>query len=306
MGDTYIKLNDALPEHRKIVAAGGDASWLHVCGLAYASRNLSDGRIPIGMVPRLSDRQDPMKLAERLCDVRLWHAAGHTCDRCPQPDVDEYIIHDYLEHQRSADHVAEIKKKRAAAGRQGGSKKAANAKRGAGAQAKQPSSKLLDECQDGAEANSTPDTEAEEVLRTSHTEAEAEQPQAAAAAPAAERPALRAVPDLDPRLLGNQLLDEHIKASTPTPPRRVLQQTGERIDELVDEGIPANDIREGLRKLRGKENAGPGLLPHLVHQVRKEAANKRNSQPAQGAPTGRSGRNVHHEHAVGDGLMKGF
>lgn len=168
MGDTYIKLNDALPEHRKIVAAGGDAGWLHVCGLAYASRNLSDGRIPIGMVARLSDRKQPDKLASKLCEVRLWHEAGHDCDRCPQPDADEYIIHDYLKHQRSADHVTAIKAKRATAGRNGGNKKAANARQSATATAQQGSSNLLDGCYGDVEANETPDTE--EVLRTSQTD----------------------------------------------------------------------------------------------------------------------------------------
>lgn len=311
MGDTYIKLNDALPEHRKIVAAGGDAGWLHVCGLAYASRNLSDGRIPIGMVPRLSDRQDPMKLAERLCDVRLWHAAGHACDRCPQPDVDEFIIHDYLEHQRSADHVAELKEKRAAAGRRGGSKKAANARGGTQATSKQPSSKLLAECQDSAEANGTPDTEAEEVLRTSHTEAEAKQPQAAAPArPREGRPPLHVVDDpephhRDPRFIGNDLLNEHIAACSPRPPRKVLQKTGEQIDDLVDEDVPAEFIRAGLAMLRARPKLGPGVLPNLVHEARFNATNPQPVAP-QPIQRGRSGANVHLERAAGDGLMKGF
>lgn len=169
MGDTYIRLNDALPEHRKIVAAGGDAAWLHICGLAYCSRNLSDGRVPKGLVPRLSDRKQPLKLAAKLTEVNLWHAAGHDCKRCPQPDPDEFVIHDYLRHQRSAEHVEAIKKKRAEAGRAGGQQKAANAAHSAEADGKQGSSNLLDGCQDGAEANETPDTEAdtEEVLRTS-------------------------------------------------------------------------------------------------------------------------------------------
>lgn len=102
---TYVRLNDGLPEHRKIVAAGGDAAWLYICSLAYASRNLTDGIIPQAVVARLSDRKQPAKLAAKLTSVGLWHVTGHNCDRCPQPDVGTYAIHDYLEHQPSAEIV---------------------------------------------------------------------------------------------------------------------------------------------------------------------------------------------------------
>jgi hypothetical protein len=71
---TWFKLEDGFPEHRKIAQAGGDAGWLFVCGLAHCARNLTDGLIPAGAVPRLSDRKQPMKLARILVDVGLWHA----------------------------------------------------------------------------------------------------------------------------------------------------------------------------------------------------------------------------------------
>lgn len=114
---TYFKMAVDLPENRKIAAVGGDAAWLHVCAIAYASRNLTDGLVPQAIVPRLSDRRQPLKLAKALVDHDLWHAPGHGCKRCPQPGSGEYIIHDYLEHQRTSDEVHEA---RAAMG-QGGS-----------------------------------------------------------------------------------------------------------------------------------------------------------------------------------------
>lgn len=190
---TYVRLNDGLPEHRKIVAAGGDAAWLYICGLAYASRNLTDGIIPKAVVPRLSDRKQPAKLAAKLTKVRLWHDTGHDCKRCPQPDTDEYVIHDYLEHQRSAEHIEAIKQKRAAAGRAGGSKKAANARSRkppapTDDDTQQTPSNLLDGCHDDAVANATPEAEAEEVLRTSHTDAATPPPTPPPAADAAPAP----------------------------------------------------------------------------------------------------------------------
>lgn len=169
---TYIKMSDSLPEHRKIAAAGGDAAWLHVCALAYASRNLTDGFIPEAIVPRLSDRRQPAKLAAKLCAVDLWHAPGHDCKRCPPSPAGEYVIHDYLEHQRSAARVAEVSERRAESGRRGGSRPKAKPK--------QVASDLLDGCLPGAEANAEPSF-AEGVLRTPQTEAEVQQPPVAAA-----------------------------------------------------------------------------------------------------------------------------
>ncbi|MBQ1164844.1 hypothetical protein KBZ21_43465, partial [Streptomyces sp. A73] len=40
---TYVKVHDGLPDHPKIIEAGGEAGWLYICGLAYSSRQLTDG-----------------------------------------------------------------------------------------------------------------------------------------------------------------------------------------------------------------------------------------------------------------------
>lgn len=158
---TYIKLSDNYPENRKVIAAGGDAAWLDVCAMTYASRNLTDGFVPKDMVPRLTDRRQPMKLAARLVAVDRWHDAGHGCKRCAQPPPDEYVIHDYLERQRSAAKVAEVSEKRAASGAKGGSKSKPKPK--------QVASDLLHDCSGDAEANGKPSF-TEEVLRTSRAE----------------------------------------------------------------------------------------------------------------------------------------
>lgn len=124
----FFKLANGFPEHQKIAEAGGDAGWLWVCGTAYCSRNFTDGMIPIAMVPRLSDRENPKQLARTLLEVGLWHAAGHTCAKCVQPDARHYLVHDYLEHQTSAERARETSVKRAVAGQKGGKAKAAASK----------------------------------------------------------------------------------------------------------------------------------------------------------------------------------
>lgn len=121
----FFKLTNGFPEHWKVEEVGGDAGWLHVCALAYCSRNLTDGLIPISIVPRLSDRENPKQIARALLDVGLWHAAGHACKKCVQPDARHYVIHDYLDHQTSAERARETSAKRAIAGQRGGKAKAA-------------------------------------------------------------------------------------------------------------------------------------------------------------------------------------
>lgn len=74
-------------------------------------------------------------------------------------------------------------------------------------------------------------------------------------------------------LLANQLLDEHLAAFAAKPPRDTIRRTGERIDQLLDEpDADPDEIREALGALRSKPNAGPGLLPDLVNEIRQRKA----------------------------------
>ena len=117
---TYVKVHDGLPDHPKIIEAGGEAGWLYICGLAYASRQLTDGVIPKRLVPRLTDGSKPEASASALLRVGLWHEGEHDCPKCPPAGPDHYVIHDYLDHQRSASEVADLRAKRSAAGQRGG------------------------------------------------------------------------------------------------------------------------------------------------------------------------------------------
>ncbi|MDH6448247.1 hypothetical protein M2155_000655 [Streptomyces sp. SAI-119] len=117
---TYVKVHDGLPDHPKIIEAGGEAGWLYICGLAYASRQLTDGVISKRLVRRLTDGSNPEASASALVRVGLWHDGEHDCPKCPLAGPDAYVIHDYLDHQRSASEVADLRSKRAAAGQRGG------------------------------------------------------------------------------------------------------------------------------------------------------------------------------------------
>lgn len=74
-------------------------------------------------------------------------------------------------------------------------------------------------------------------------------------------------------LLGNSLLDEYRRSVKPPPPRDVAKQIGEKIDSLLDDPeISPDEIREGLRRLRSNRKWGPGMLPNLVDEYRRELA----------------------------------
>lgn len=67
-------------------------------------------------------------------------------------------------------------------------------------------------------------------------------------------------------MLGNALLDEHVRACTAKPPRDVQRTTGEKIDTLLAEDFSEDQVRAGLRLMR-ERGKGPGLLPHLVNEL---------------------------------------
>lgn len=253
---TYIKMSDGLPEHRKIVAAGGDAAWLHVCALAYASRTLSDGFIPKEMVPRLSDRRAPMKLAAKLVLVDLWHEPGHECKRCPQPPAGEYVIHDYLLHQRSAAHVAEVSAKRAAAGAAGGSKSKPKPK--------QIASDSLDDCSDDAQANGKPSF-TEEVLRTSQADTEVP-PTAGAGKPRAARPARPRTPAGNAGDVVAAYVEGALAAGLPRPDESLRKRVGKQAGEILARGgIPFDVLVTAGR------NTGAGGWNDLAVQIQRDA-----------------------------------
>ncbi len=85
----WVRLDDSFPEHPKVLEAGGEAGWLHVCALAYCNRNTTDGLIHRNAIPRLSDRKNPLRLADRLVEVGIWERDGA-----------DYRIHDHPRTRR--------------------------------------------------------------------------------------------------------------------------------------------------------------------------------------------------------------
>lgn len=114
----WVRIEDAVTEHRKHLKAGPAACWLWVCGIAYCQRQLSDGFIPTEALPMIGVVRGFSRLVETLIEVGLFDRVdgGYR--------VHDY--HDYNETREEAQHrKADLSAKRARAGRLGGLKSGA-------------------------------------------------------------------------------------------------------------------------------------------------------------------------------------
>jgi len=104
---SWFKIDDQLHGHPKVRRAGLAAMGLWaVMGSAGMAYKL-DGQVDSDAVASWPKGRE---LAARLVAVRLWHAAGHDCPDCPQPDDPRgWVYHDWADVQPTAD---EIERKR--------------------------------------------------------------------------------------------------------------------------------------------------------------------------------------------------
>lgn len=93
----WFVVDDSAHMHPKIVAAGNAALGLWLRAGAYAAQHLTDGTVP-GVIAKMYGTPAQVR---KLVAAGLWHASGHTCPRCPQPQPGDYQIHDYLEYNPS-------------------------------------------------------------------------------------------------------------------------------------------------------------------------------------------------------------
>lgn len=88
----WFKVDDTAHAHPKLLRAGNPAVGLWMRAGAYAAQHLTEGTVP-GVVAQLYGTAPQ---ARKLVAAGLWHAAGHSCPRCPQPSSGDYVMHDFL------------------------------------------------------------------------------------------------------------------------------------------------------------------------------------------------------------------
>lgn len=105
----YITVHNGMPDHPKVAGLSDGGFRLLVSMWCWCSRNETDGKVKAAIWTRQGDAKSRRELiAEGLVER----------------DGKDFLMHDYLEHQMSAQEIADIRAKRQAAGRKGGKAKA--------------------------------------------------------------------------------------------------------------------------------------------------------------------------------------
>jgi hypothetical protein len=96
----YVRLDDQIGEHVKVLRAGPAAAWMWAMGIAYSNRRLTDGFIPAEQIDRLTSERGAAaaKMAARCVDAGLF-----------VPVDGGYQVHDYLTWNPSRDKVEQDK-----------------------------------------------------------------------------------------------------------------------------------------------------------------------------------------------------
>ncbi|WP_329219193.1 mucin-2 [Streptomyces microflavus] len=102
-------MDDTAHVHPKLLKAGNPAVGLWMRAGAYAAQHLTEGTVP-GVVAQLYGTAPQ---ARKLVAAGLWHAAGHSCPRCPQPADGDYVMHDFLVYNPTKSAVEKDREKAA-------------------------------------------------------------------------------------------------------------------------------------------------------------------------------------------------
>jgi hypothetical protein len=106
----WVRLDDAMPHHPKVMAAGPQGFALDVAGICYSNKHATDGFIPDYALPAVCPSlSSSRKWAGRLVEVGRWVRVDGG-----------WQIHDIGDFQPSAVDQKDLSKKRAEAGRRGG------------------------------------------------------------------------------------------------------------------------------------------------------------------------------------------
>lgn len=100
----YLQSDDGTHDNPKLDAVTDGAYRLWDAARHYAAKHLTDGRVPERKIARLTPTYKPALLVE-LLDGGLFHHGGEGCGtaQCVKGEAGEYVVHDYLEWNRSAE-----------------------------------------------------------------------------------------------------------------------------------------------------------------------------------------------------------
>ena len=89
---TWVRLDENIPHHPKLLSVSPQASWFFVCCLAYCNRFLTNGAIPSAALLHISPTcSRPFLYMNSLVSAQLL-----------EKNSDGWVVHDYLQYQPSA------------------------------------------------------------------------------------------------------------------------------------------------------------------------------------------------------------
>ncbi|MFF9894929.1 hypothetical protein [Streptomyces longispororuber] len=93
----WFALDDGFDTHPKVRKAGNAAVGVFVRLGVHATRHLTEGHLDGDIVRSYGTGPNIRK----LLTVGMLHEHGHACPRCPQPAEGDFVIHDYLDYNKS-------------------------------------------------------------------------------------------------------------------------------------------------------------------------------------------------------------
>jgi hypothetical protein len=116
----WANFDDQFPKHPKVLPLSDAAFRLHVSAVCHAAQYTTNGVIHVDQVPLLAPRFKKTTLDE-LIRRGQWHDLGQGCgtETCPLGVPESYIIHDYLQWNRSREVIEAERDRKRKAGRKG-------------------------------------------------------------------------------------------------------------------------------------------------------------------------------------------
>jgi len=99
---TWTRLSDTFNDRPELLAVGRSARLLHVEALVWSNRLLTDGAVPRGALPRLTDSLELEADVAELVDAGLWEATetGYQLDWSDQETAEEVQARQEVRNER--------------------------------------------------------------------------------------------------------------------------------------------------------------------------------------------------------------
>ncbi|MBF6328752.1 hypothetical protein [Nocardia transvalensis] len=238
----FVRVHSGMPEHPKVEPLSDSAFRALVEAWCLCRRSRNDGRIPL----QVWTRRWKAKARKELIDTGLVYL-----------DDDAAVVHDWLEHQPSADELDQRRTARAEAGRKGGQKSG---------ETRRTRSKpgTYREANASGEAKQTPKQNGNGIEPDSEIEIEnsGHLPNGTYETNPRDDDATPHGPAVDGhgwKLVRQVIPDDH--------PHAVRTDLAIRAGALLKTGTAEADVRQALSLWLDKPKLGPGVLPSLVSEV---------------------------------------